>query len=652
MTQPSRLTGHSVTNEQLTADVTTFHKLTAAGSLCSALQPLLRCECRIAFFVCLIALPVLFFPFGALPYSSVQPLLAPETTATVPVTATFLSPTHSIPVVPSLADVAYLLSTLPDDLILRSVGSRRGKRVENVTTQAWQSSVCDRLCHWNWTSRWPSTGREHIYAAYRDAGYEEFVCPSNFRNLADYVTNYQWGRWTNEYPFVQVPQWNAELAACLQPYSLVWEQITDTCGANFACAANHRCRRLFDPQVAYPRAPVLLMTGQSDYPPSTFCPSLAASSPPPIAPAHWFAQNLDHSGPHVSALPIGIHCIMQAPHLRRALVGQYLARSKQRCYSGWPSRTLTAVNWTAVDRTIEQWLEALSEAVLRYDATYLSGNIAELLALSKYHPNEEVRQLNILASQRVLSSASDVAVIESIMERARPNSSQHSARHELIPCSALPNSTIASSSSTLLAPPPADNVRNALEYRSTGSGKLAVLNYGHTHSRRAAVRAALCQAPNNSSWLQCQEKATTPDSATFVSVYRNLSQFLYWISPRGAGLDCYRTWEAIYLGCVPVIERSALDLPLFMDGDVPVLIVDDLTRINDSLLLAHLPRFTDIPRDFPRRTLTFAHWKERILRKRDELVAAAGGGQSMQHADFDPTEERRLPRRCWGATNE
>lgn len=30
------------------------------------------------------------------------------------------------------------------------------------------------------------------------------------------------------------------------------------------------------------------------------------------------------------------------------------------------------------------------------------------------------------------------------------------------------------------------------------------------------------------------------------------------ISPPGNGLDCHRTWEAIYLGCVPVVLRRAL----------------------------------------------------------------------------------------------
>src|SRR5690606_33447515 len=43
-------------------------------------------------------------------------------------------------------------------------------------------------------------------------------------------------------------------------------------------------------------------------------------------------------------------------------------------------------------------------------------------------------------------------------------------------------------------------------------------------------------------------------------------------SPRGAGLDCYRTWEALLLGTIPIVKTSTLDAAY--DG-LPVLIVDD-----------------------------------------------------------------------------
>jgi hypothetical protein len=37
-----------------------------------------------------------------------------------------------------------------------------------------------------------------------------------------------------------------------------------------------------------------------------------------------------------------------------------------------------------------------------------------------------------------------------------------------------------------------------------------------------------------------------------------VSESLFVLSPPGRGLDCHRTWEAIYLGAVPVVLEGAL----------------------------------------------------------------------------------------------
>ena len=50
------------------------------------------------------------------------------------------------------------------------------------------------------------------------------------------------------------------------------------------------------------------------------------------------------------------------------------------------------------------------------------------------------------------------------------------------------------------------------------------------------------------------------------------SQYSFVISPHGGGLDCHRTWEAIYLGCVPVVLRSSLSEEF--TTNLPILAVD------------------------------------------------------------------------------
>ena len=53
------------------------------------------------------------------------------------------------------------------------------------------------------------------------------------------------------------------------------------------------------------------------------------------------------------------------------------------------------------------------------------------------------------------------------------------------------------------------------------------------------------------------------------------------LSPRGNGLDCHRTWEALLMGAIPIVKSSTLD-PLYKD--LPVLIVDNWEDINKEYL--------------------------------------------------------------------
>ena len=61
----------------------------------------------------------------------------------------------------------------------------------------------------------------------------------------------------------------------------------------------------------------------------------------------------------------------------------------------------------------------------------------------------------------------------------------------------------------------------------------------------------------------------------------DLAQSKFVLSPAGTGLDCYRVWEAILVGCIPIIKSSSLD-SLYVD--LPVLIIDDWNQINENFL--------------------------------------------------------------------
>jgi hypothetical protein len=67
-----------------------------------------------------------------------------------------------------------------------------------------------------------------------------------------------------------------------------------------------------------------------------------------------------------------------------------------------------------------------------------------------------------------------------------------------------------------------------------------------------------------------------------------LSQSKFVISPRGYGLDCYRTWEALTLGAIPIVTTSGLD-PMF--EDLPILIIQDWNIVTEAFLNEQYERF-------------------------------------------------------------
>jgi hypothetical protein len=65
-------------------------------------------------------------------------------------------------------------------------------------------------------------------------------------------------------------------------------------------------------------------------------------------------------------------------------------------------------------------------------------------------------------------------------------------------------------------------------------------------------------------------------------------QHKYVISPHGNGLDCHRTWEALALGCIPIVRTSSLD-PMF--NGLPVLIVKEWSDVTAEVLDSFVPDY-------------------------------------------------------------
>jgi hypothetical protein len=63
---------------------------------------------------------------------------------------------------------------------------------------------------------------------------------------------------------------------------------------------------------------------------------------------------------------------------------------------------------------------------------------------------------------------------------------------------------------------------------------------------------------------------------------REMSNFKFCLSLPGKGIDCYRTWEALSIGVIPIVIYSDYLLSLYQD--LPVVIVKDLSEITIEFL--------------------------------------------------------------------
>ena len=85
--------------------------------------------------------------------------------------------------------------------------------------------------------------------------------------------------------------------------------------------------------------------------------------------------------------------------------------------------------------------------------------------------------------------------------------------------------------------------------------------------------------------------------------------YAFEICPRGAGLDCHRTWEALLLRTIPILQRSRLD-PVY-DG-LPVVLIDDWRDITAEALARWQQRLADHFDAATFARLTARYWITRI----------------------------------------
>jgi hypothetical protein len=86
-------------------------------------------------------------------------------------------------------------------------------------------------------------------------------------------------------------------------------------------------------------------------------------------------------------------------------------------------------------------------------------------------------------------------------------------------------------------------------------------------------------------------------------------EYLFVLSPAGNGLDCHRTWEALILGNIPILQHSPIDA---LYADLPVAFVDSWDEITPQRLIEWKREFLHPSRVYNWDKLTWSYWKRFI----------------------------------------
>jgi hypothetical protein len=130
--------------------------------------------------------------------------------------------------------------------------------------------------------------------------------------------------------------------------------------------------------------------------------------------------------------------------------------------------------------------------------------------------------------------------------------------------------------------------------------------WGFRISTNPPVRGAAALA-----LIQCPSAQETGNLGT-ASHRDALGRYAFVASPPGNGLDTHRTWEAMYLRCVPILLRSHMS-EVYERLGLPVWVVDDYLELRAQSESQLQAKYKALSHKFECPALWFDFWEERIL---------------------------------------
>jgi hypothetical protein len=120
-----------------------------------------------------------------------------------------------------------------------------------------------------------------------------------------------------------------------------------------------------------------------------------------------------------------------------------------------------------------------------------------------------------------------------------------------------------------------------------------------------------CMTKTFISCEHCNVHPRTYNTDLTLNYYAKLANSKFMICPRGCGIDTYRLWDCIYMGCIPIVEKYE---GYKQFEDLPILFIDHWKEINyltDTFLEHKWNEMLEINYNYKK--LKLSYWKELIL---------------------------------------
>jgi hypothetical protein len=117
-----------------------------------------------------------------------------------------------------------------------------------------------------------------------------------------------------------------------------------------------------------------------------------------------------------------------------------------------------------------------------------------------------------------------------------------------------------------------------MELMNDGQEKQNLVYMAHRNETNPGERSRLYDMFGGKDWTTCKGgDARIP----YPEYIQDVHSHRFMICPPGAGFDCHRVWESLYLGTVPIVLRSPA-MEYF--SELPILFVDDWDEVTREFL--------------------------------------------------------------------